>query len=75
MTAHNTETERVTMADLLTELKVIRGLLEQGVESAAMCPHGATGVCMACVTPLVEFHLSSLVNQITNEAWAAMRRG
>jgi hypothetical protein len=69
------ETGEVTLSDVVVELRAIRAMLEQHQETTAMCPHGSTGICMACVTPLVEFHLSSLVNQITNEVWAAMRRG
>jgi hypothetical protein len=69
------EQDAVTMADLLTELRAIRGLLEQQVEGRATCPHGATGLCMACITPLIEFHAGDLVRQLSNQAWEASRRG
>lgn len=75
MSAKKAESADISLSDVLAELRSIRALLEQQQEATALCPHGSTGICMACVTPLVEFHLSSLVNQVTNEAWSAMRRG
>ena len=69
------ESERDTMADLLTELRAIRSLLEQREQSEAKCPHGTSGVCMDCITPLVDYHLTVLSNGIANQAWEAMRRG
>lgn len=44
---HATDAEDVTLADVVAELRTIRGLLEQ----QGMCPHGNTGICMYCIQP------------------------
>lgn len=69
------ESDVVTMSDLLVELQTVRGLLEQQAATVATCAHGATGICMACITPLIEYHAGQLVMQLTNQAWEATRRG
>lgn len=67
-------TAEVTLADVVTELRAIRGLLEQQVEQQAICDHGVSGVCMACLMPLVNFHLEQMSSEIGTNVWEAVRK-
>ena len=64
-----------TTADLLTELRAIRAVLERREAEQALCPHGARGMCMSCVMPSINYALDEIARNITNQAWEAMRRG
>lgn len=69
------ETAQPVLVEVLAELQAIRSLLEARQAEENLCPHGGRGFCMACVMPDVQFALSDLTMQITNQAWEAMRRG
>jgi hypothetical protein len=58
-----------TLDDVVAELRAIRELLE----GQAMCPHGSTGICMACVMPLVDYHLTQMAQTVSNNVWEAVR--
>lgn len=69
------ETVEPVLADMLAELQAIRALLEARQAEENLCPHGGRGFCMSCVMPQIEYTLSVLTTNITNQAWEAMRRG
>ena len=59
-----------TLSDVLGELKAIRVLLER----ESVCEHGSSGVCMACLMPLVDYHLTQMSQTVGNTVWEATRK-
>lgn len=50
-----------SLAEIAAELQEIRVILgemhdlqKKAAQDVAMCPHGATGVCMACILPIID---------------------
>lgn len=66
--------DAATIGDVLTELQAIRELLERQDTEQALCPHGARGLCMSCVTPQIDYALSNLVREVSTSVREVMRR-
>lgn len=52
-------------------MKEIRDLLVS--QSSNLCPHGGTGFCMSCVTPILEYQLAQMSRDVIAVVHDTMR--